>query len=373
MNYKIETITTEQQFLNKETEWLEFENKINDISITYSYNYLLLFWQSFKDDTSQNELGIARQLLILFLYKDNELLAIFPFCKIRRKRKKIFHVHSIEFIGQQFFSNYSDIITNGITNKEFEIAKKWLYKNIKFDFIFLSHIPDFTKNKKIVYNNNLYPFSISSEAILSKDQTYLQYKKDTYSSNYLQNIRTLHNRINKHGIKTNIYYKLFETTDIDEIQKLAESKKDSGKKNIYNLPQNKTFLNQLYKKFNAKICFLCFDKTKIAYLINLKYKHQSFWYDISFDREYKQYWPGTLVFDYCLEESFSQKELHVYLGWGIDFIKNRFCNQFVEISNFVLQGNSLLSKIWYEKKKLNCQKATKIFKEKINNSQHFKD
>jgi hypothetical protein len=365
MNYRIEALTNEKQLLEKGQEWIEFEKGINDISITYSYDYLRLFWQYFKDANTIKELGIKRQLLILFLYKQDQLIAIFPFCRITRKRKKIFRVHSIEFLGQQIFSNYSDIITHGITKDDYHIVQKWLFRHIKFHLINLSHIPNFTKNKLSVYNNNLHPFSHSSEVVISKNQTYNQYRNEVYSSNFKQNIRTLYNRINKAGIEINISYKIFEDIDIDDLQKLAEFKKESGKKNIYDYPPNKMFLTHIYKEFNATVCFIYFNKIKVAYLINLPHKEYNFWYDISFNREYKQFWVGTLLFDSNLEESFRKREFHVLLGWGIDFIKYRFCNKFLEISNYVSKGNILLSKFWYTQKKKNCEQLTKIFRDAI--------
>lgn len=352
-NYRIETLTTTKQLLEKEDEWLAFEDEINDISITYSYHYLQLFWLSFKDATDIKELGISRQLLILFLYKNSHLIAIFPFCRITRKRKKIFIVHSIEFIGQQVFSNYSDIISKGITEDEFSVVQKWLYKNVKFDMIFLSHISSSSKNIESVYKNKLYPFNQCAEVNLDKNQTYDDYKSNNMSANYRHIINNAYNRIKKANIKINIVFKNFEADDIVEIKRISEYKIEKGKYNVYNDDYKNNFLIHIYNKFQAKVLFIQFDNKNVSFLVFINYQNQTVWFDMSYDRAYQKFRPGILLYDNCLKESIVNSNYHNIVGWGTDSHKLGFCNDFIVLNQYLQQGNTLISKIWFTLKKKN--------------------
>ncbi len=371
-NYRIELIDSEILLNSKEEEWLKFEKSISDVHICNSYFYIKLLWDNYKNTNLIKEFGIKRQLLILFLYKNEKLLAIFPFCRITRKRKKVFNVNTIEFIGQQKIYDYSDIITNGIDKEEFDIVYKWLKTNIRFDLIHLSHIPDFSKNKLHIYQNGLYPFSHSAEIHLRDIKDYNHYRTEIYTSNFKQTIRTLNNRLKKAGLHPVVIYKKFDDNDIHALQKLADYKLERGKSNIYN-SENINFLKGIYKEFDAHIYFVQIESKTVAYLVKLKYLNWSFWFDISFHSDYKKFWLGTFMFDYCLQDSFDLNEKEIHLGWGVDFIKYRFCNRFVEISNCILFGNTLLNKIWYYEKKRQIVSASKIFLETIHKSKFIKN
>ncbi|MES2132269.1 MAG: hypothetical protein V4506_07945, partial [Bacteroidota bacterium] len=106
----VEFIRSKEDFSLYRDKWLQFENTVSHKYISYSYTYLSVFWKNFLNVTEKNV--VKKELAIAVLLNNGAIEAIFPFCVITRKRKKIFRVKSLEFIGQQFFSYYSDIIAN---------------------------------------------------------------------------------------------------------------------------------------------------------------------------------------------------------------------------------------------------------------------
>ena len=366
-NYKVEAIITEDQFLDRKTEWKAFEKKLGNVDFNSSYDFLVTFWQYFKDASDIQELGIARQLFILFLYKHEELIAIFPFWKIKRKRKKIFYVVSIEFIGQQVFSNYNDIIAKEITSGEFQIVNNWLYKHVKFDFIFLNHIPSFSKNIRSVYKKKIYPFNQCAEINLFADQTYQDYKHNMLSANFKHTINNAYNRINKASIRLDLIFKDFENEDIREFQRISTFKTERGKYNIYADRLKKKFLSEMYHKFETKVLYLRFDNKNISYLTYIHHNNQTIWFDMAFDTTYQKFRPGILLYDNCLKESIKDRSYYNVVGWGMDFHK-RFCNHFVTLYQYLQKGNAMGGKIWYLLKEKQIIKTAEEYKRITNNN-----
>lgn len=360
--YKIELITNLEEFVSSKTEWQKLEQKINNVQITNSYDYLLFFWKNFQGSKFP-ELGYRRRLFIIFLYKNEELIAVFPFCKIVRKRKIIFDVEYIEFLGQSFFTNYLDIIGKNIGVEDIQYTLSWIRNNSKFDVIQLSHIADFSDSGILDLKENGYPFTYSAELDLSTTNSYEEYKSTFYSKKYRLNINNLYNKIRSSGVDLKIEWKDFEEKDMNELRRMADFKLSSGKLNIYDTDEKSSFLKNVYTTYKAEICFIKFDGVNIGYLVSIFYNDQKFWFDMSFDKNYKRFWPGNLIFDVVLRKSFDKKAFRNILGWGEDFHKYQFCNKFYTLSKFLVKGNKPLSPLWYSLGKRSFEKMTVSFKE----------
>ena len=302
MSYRFEVIQSESEFLNKGEEWKKFEEEIDFDTITCSYDYLYTFWKNFKNYES-HLLGVKRSLLIVFLYRLDKLIAIAPFMKIIRRRKRFFYVTYIEFLGQQLLSNYLDFISKDSGN---DLAKRffeWLYNNIKFDLINLTHIPDYSPNFELLKVKK-YPYNVSFEFNLREYSDYKDFVFQNYSSNQRHHLRQAINRISKKGWKYNEIVKSYRINDLDEIVRLSRSKLKDNKYCIYDEPNKLNFLKDLYRKFDTKVCFIKINDFNVAYNVYFIWKNKKLDYDVSYDRDYAFYSVGNFAYDLSIRDSF---------------------------------------------------------------------
>lgn len=361
---RVELIDTDEKFAARKAEWIAFENQINNIQLFYSFEFLFPFWISFKN-VINHKFGNTKTLYILFFYKRNCLTGIFPFCIITRKRKIIFNVKYLEFVGQQFFANYMDIITNSMNSDDLNYVLKWINYNTKVDIINLGYIPDFSILKKIGEQHNFFPFSYSPEAHFKNNKSFLEYKRNVLTTNYRGIVNNALNRIKKENLSFEVIFKKYEHEDLSEIIKISESKLKDGKYNVYGDPYKFDFIKKIYTNFNAKVCFIKLDNYLISYQIFIYYKDQNMWFDISYDRDYKKYRPGILQYIYGLMESYNNSDSRNILGWGDDFHKLGFCNQFYILNNYLKCGNGFLAPIWYYLQKKTFIQTKNKFKKNI--------
>lgn len=346
MGFKIELIRNEKDFMGKESEWKTFEKYLNHRSITMTYDYLFTFWHYFKKYDSHN-LGYKRDLLILFLYKNDNLYAIVPFCKIKKRRKKLLGVKYIEFLGQQFLTNYCDIISKEMDKDGIEFLINWLYKNEKFDLINLTQIPEYSPLIEY-FKKNVYCYSACPEFSLDTYQSYQEYSQKNYSANHRQNLRTALHRINKNGMVYSELIKNLTNDDFPEIIRLARSKLEDNKYCIYDDIVKLNFSKEIYKKFDAQVCFIQLNDINVSFRTNIFFNGLKFCYDASYDRDYEFYSPGNLAVDLSIRDSFKTRVKSHSEGWGMDFYKIRFIKSLTIIYNFVFKGNTISSNFWLD-------------------------
>ena len=118
---------------------------------------------------------------------------------------------------------------------------------------------------------------------------------------------------------------------------------------------------KVYYGKDAKLSYLKLGEDIISYQIYLSYRDQSMWFDISYDREHREYRPGIIQYDIGLSESYKNSSFRNILGWGDDQHKLGFCNNFFILHAFILKGNRFLSIIWYYLQKINYTNTEKIF------------
>ena len=344
MGNRVEVVRNEKDFIEKEAEWKAFEKYLDHRSITITYDYLFIFWQCFKEYDSHN-LGYKRELLILFLYKNDNLHAIAPFCKIKRKRKKLLGVDYIEFLGQQFLTNYCDIISKEIGKEDIEFLFDWLFDNEKFDLVNLTQIPEYSPLIKY-FKKISFCYSACPEFSLDNYQDYQEYFQRNYSANHRQNLRKALNRIYKKGMVYSELVKNLTDDDFSEIIRLSRSKLEDDKYCIYDDPAKLNFSKKIYRKFAAQVCFIQLNDIKVAFKTNIYFNGLKFCYDTSYDRDYEFCSPGNLAVDLSIRDSFQTGvKLHSE-GWGMDIYKMRFIKSLTIIYNLLFKGNTMSSKFW---------------------------
>jgi hypothetical protein len=346
-NYKIEVIQTYSDFLLKEKEWRQFENSINKLCVTQCYDFLSTYWKYFKDDPNPS-FGFKRELYIIFLYHEEELVAIAPFCILHFKIKRIFTLRSVQFIGQQYFSNYCDIICDQLTKEKFDIIFEWLYQNKKFDIITLKFIPEYSLISDF---NKCFIHAYTSEFSTSSYADYADYSIKNYSKHFRNNFRNDLNRIKNDGYIFDPQIKDFSLDDMDEIMRLAKSKKKDNKYSIYENPVQNQIAIEIYNKFKAKVIFVKFKSTSVAYNVNFYFRNTKFVFDASFDRDYRFYSLGIVTMDFNIRDTFINKYDEHILGWGEDHYKSRIMKTSTMLFHLLKKGNTIFSNLLFMKKK----------------------
>jgi len=349
----IKAITNEKEFNSVKKEWIDFEKKVDNKNITSSYLWQRTWWKHFSHiDNSQY--GYDKKLFILFLYNEKkELRAIVPFCIVKRKFKKIFHYTVVEFIAQQWGATYLDIISNKLSEWEYNFIFDWLKKNRKYDLIHLRYIPGFTSN-----------FDLKSEnaAVLSgcpeiEGESYSNVRKKYYSKNLKHKLNRIHNKIDREN--TNINNIIINGENIlnyiDNISLVSKSKKFSDKNSIYLDPKKESFIKDLIFNFSVKSnCILLFYNKKLcAYNLGYYYNKKYFAIDASYNRkiiELENYSIGNITYDNLVRDTFSKGINEFCFGTGIDSYKLRFTKKVCKIHNVLYKGNTIKSGLIYKNK-----------------------
>lgn len=333
----IKAITTDKDFDSVKNEWIDFEKKVDNKNITSSYLWQKTWWKHFGH-IDNNQYGYDKKLSILFLYNEKkELRAIAPFCIVKRKFKKIFHYTIVEFIAQQWGATYLDIISNKLSEGEYNFIFDWLKKNRKYDLIHLRYIPEFTSN-----------FDLKSEnaTVLSgcPELEKLDYEniRKNYSRNTINNIKKSYNKI----LKNKIIFDKIDSYELDdnllcEIIKVSKTKLLDNKHSIYVDKIKEVFIKEIYNKMNFNCNGIYFNKKLVAYRTNTIYNKGKYCFDAAFSREFRKYNLGILSVDFSIEDSCSKKLVYQCEGTGIDSYKLKFTKKVCKIYNVLYKGNTL--------------------------------
>jgi len=360
---KIKVITTDNEFDSVKNEWMDFEKKVDNKNITSSYLWQRTWWKHFGH-IDNDQYGYNKKLSIIFLYNDNnELLAIAPFCIVKRKIKKIFNYTIVEFIAQQWGATYLDFISSdNLSKNEIDHIFNWLKKNRKYDLIHLRYIPEFTSNFDLKSENATVLSGCPEIQIL--DYNYIS---NNYSKHLKQNIRTAYNKISKNNINAE---KIVENQCTNElflsIVNVSKSKLNDGKHSVYLHNINDKFLNDIYNIMKFNCVQIYFNNNLVAYRVNLIYNNRKFCIDASFDRNYRKYDLGALSIDYNIEDSCNKNLTYHCMGTGIDLYKLKFTKKVCKIYNILYKGNTIKGYYIYKKKLMINKQKEEIFLKELN-------
>jgi len=367
MSLTIKTISSTDKFHAFEKTWKEFEKKTEHTNVTVSFDHLKVWWDTFKN-VDDNGYGHDKKLLILLLYRDNELIAIAPFVKLYRLKKKIIKVHYIEFLGQQWGATYCDIIGKDLKKEEIDFIIKWLYDNEKFDLISLKYIPENSKNFNF-QSENLTVLCGCFEIKLGKDYD------DARSLNYSRNMKNEVNKSYNRIIKANLdiltdfedeyCFKYYDKCKQVSLSKLLNSNLHS----LYNNKYKRSFVKDMFYKKSSNYCSLLkLQDQMISYNIGRVFNDNVFAFDAAFDRSYvndHKIGLGNLAYDLIIRK-YAGKYKTLCMGVGIDFYKFRFTKNLVKIYTSLQKGNTLKSGLFYSKELVQNKSVEKQFMDDLN-------
>lgn len=337
MNLIIKTITSYPEFIKYEIEWKDFEKKISNVNFTCSYDWLFTWWQTYKD-VNNNILGYSKELLIICIYEGEELLAILPLLRLQRKLYG-FRIRLIEFLSQQLGSCYLDIITKDLSVNHIEYIFTWLKNNIKYDIIFLKHIPEYSNNFDKDY---LFEYSACPQIFLNKFNSFDDYVRKKYSKKLRQNIRTSYNRATKNNVKLTTTIENVDDINFSEIKRISSFKIIDNKINKYDDIHQEDFYRRICNKLDFNICFVKLDGINVAYRLNVVYNNNYYCVDASYDRNYKHYDLGALSVDISLRDCYDNKYVSHCMGPGLEEYKSKFAKEVIKLHIFIEQGNTMM-------------------------------
>lgn len=358
----IKVITTDTEFDEAKNEWQNFEKRVDDKNITSSYVWQRTWWRHFKGYEEKN-FGQDKKLSILFLYNGKNLLrAIAPFCEVTREIKGLKY-KAVEFLAQQWGANYLDIISDKLSREEYDFIFDWLKDNRKYDLIELMYIPEFTSIFNLKKNNTTV-LSACPEIKIKNYKEVKYYIQKEYSKSLKKNLQTARNRMERE----NIDYReevsdIISDADLKEIENVSRSKLKDNKHCIYDNPEKKKFLSDIYcnsELFSNVIKIMINDKLA-SYRINLLYHEFEYCCDASYDRSYPHYDLGAFSVNLSIRNSFEKGILTHCLGTGADPYKLKFSKQIIKIYTFLQGGNSLKGVSFYIIKKLRNRKIENDF------------
>jgi len=355
-------VKIKNNLLKEDLEYIEFQNKVNSRILTSSYQWINKWYEIFKDENNK-KYGCNKKILLTYLYKNEELIAIAPFLYLERKVGFV-KIRFIEFIAQQWAATYCDIISNGINDYERKFLFSEIKKTIKIDFFLLNHIPSFTRN---FLQEDLLPYEVCPEINIEKYKNYDDYKNQVYSKNHKQNLRTAHNRAKKNNQVIHTVHKSQNNAIFDTIKTLAKSKLKDNKEYKYEDEKKSRFRFEIMDVFKSNISLVYLDKREVAYRTNLIYGNTKYCMDASFDREYPKYNLGIISVDSSVKDSIDKKLEYHCEGPGIDFYKKRFATEYVKLNYYLERGNTFLSLLLFNVLKEVMKRKSKQFLNKNQN------
>lgn len=364
-NYNVVLINSTEDFLRFSHQWKEFEQTVNNLNLTTSFDNLFTWWEALKN-IDNNQYGYKKQLRILLLFRNKELIAIAPFVKIYRT-KYFFKLSYIEFLGQQWGGTYCDIIGNDLRKNEINCIFQWIYENEKFDILKLSYIPEYTKNFDIK-SDDCFILSGCPVIDLQRFISFEEYQNETYSKNLKQNMRTAMNRMrNNHEfyeveIIENINEEHFEIIKELSLSKLVDHK---VKHSLYTNVEKSIFVKNMLSKCKHSLLIIKINDRPAAYRLNIIYSNIKYCLDASYDRSYPKYELGSISVDESIKDSFNKKYTLHSEGTGIDYYKLKFCKQICKIYTHIEKGNSILSSFVFPRIKAAIQYQENKFLEEI--------
>lgn len=320
-------------------DWLSLQER-SHVSIFSTYQFLKTFWSNFKE-YHHPKFGLKKQLNVLFIYKNDHLIAILPLMKVQRKRKKIFNIDYLELLGQQFFTSNLDIIANHLEGEDWMEIKAWIYTHIKFHKLSFQLINEGSFLHQLSAPAQLLAYNTSPELHTEGYLNYEDYKKNGMSKNFQKIVNNSYNRFAKTGEEYSFIYEPYNKEQhLKLIDKLSGSKKQDDKYNVYESAEMRSFIDEIYLYFDAHISILKLGNQAIAYQAYIYYKNQCMWFDLSFDRNFRDLRPGILIYDEGLKRNFSFRNI---LGYGEDQNKLGIANKKVALFMCQFNGNMILS------------------------------
>lgn len=339
--YEVVAYRTGQVFADAEQEWRDFEAGQQPLYLTQSYDWLRLWWEIFEQRADQ-QFGLHKELFIIMLYKEGILVAIAPLVRLVRKKYGV-QFSFIEFLSQQWGSAFMDVIGGSREPESRMYIIAWLYKNIKFDVINLSYLPECSTTLTIAERKHVFKLSACPIIAVKNYSSFQEYSDANYSSHHKHNLRTRTNRIRRDGLQYECTQEKVSAENIEDIYRVSKSKLRDGKTSIYLDEDKRNFMLGVLSRFSADVLFIKLNGRVAAYRLQVYFRDWKICIDAAYDRDFRPYGVGMLSLQESIQDSFA-KELAVHCeGPGTDEYKLAFTRQVITIYDCMRAGNTFFS------------------------------
>ena len=315
--------------------WMKLQ-EVSEVSIFSTYQFLECFWFNFEK-FNHLKFGKKKELNVLFFYKESQLIGVLPLVKVTRLRKKVIPIKYLELLGQPFFTSYLDVVSKNIFDLNWPDIMQFIADNINFHVMNLG-----SSLYQLIGSEKLTQYSVSPMIVTEGFRDFEEYRRNGMSKNFQKILSNSANRIQKTGKSYHFQWDNYNSkSHFSWVNKISESKKSDGKYNVFDYPEMRQFIEGVFNIFNAKICTLYLDNTPIAYQVYLYYHNQCMWFDLSFDRAYRDLRPGILIYEEGLKYNFGFDNI---LGYGQDQNKMGMANVVTPVFLYRTAGNACCTK-----------------------------
>ncbi|MCY1633406.1 GNAT family N-acetyltransferase [Marinifilum sp. D737] len=353
--YRFETISIE--------ELENFEYNTNCPSCRFEWIYS---WYQVFEKVENNIVGFKKKPFIILVYKENKLVAIVPLLKLVRIYFKCIRISFLEFFGQQWSSLGNDILLVGEVDKLlYRELKRWISKNISYDFIFLKYIP---KQSELVKSFRLFHYSVAPCLQLNRYKEYQDFNKQVYSKKFREELKRTSRKLARENLEYTIEVKEINKENLKLIKHISKSKEIDGKSFLYANSEKEAFHLSIYQSFPSQMILLKLNDEIVAYSTSIDWQGKRLAIDSSFDRRFRKYGIGIHCVDSFIRNAFDDKMKKLSLGMGHDSYKFRFCDdmdQFFMCFDYKISWKSLLALPYFKYRLIKIDKEVQSKIQKI--------
>jgi len=341
---ELQTITNYDKFSSLKQEWNELVANSEDAHAFFTHDWFECWWQAF---------GNEKQLLILTIKKDEEIVAIMPLMTGKSKLHGL-TVKTIQFMANDDSPRSDIILKKNFSNVDEIIAK--LY----------NHLSNEQKNWRLLFLGNIHKDSKTMQALLrllnKQKAKYTSDSKlfspwvsittdwetyyDTLKRRAKMTVNNVRNRIHKLG-EINIK----ESCDADQLEMVA-----SISKNAWKFTEGKSFLNRddrhnFFKLLTAaaqkhgwlSLRLLTIGSKPVAYEYHLRYDKRVIALLAEYDQEYYKSSPGAFLDFNIMKQMFERDIVEYDLGGSFDQYKKKWKPNLRVTDDYYIYNNSLYS------------------------------
>jgi len=320
--------------------WNELVQKNSTNTVFQTYEWFISWWGNFNEN---------HEMFFLTAYKDDNIVGFAPLMiSIEPFGRRI-----IKFIGDGN-SDYCDFVINENRYETISAFLDYINKSeIKWSSISLLNIPSSSTTRACVdtycleSNIHIQVLKNTKTPILLLNDTQLVHEM-TNKYSVMRHVK----KINKAGSVT-----IKNTSDSETIEQYLNIffnqhiQRYSLKKDIslFSDNKNKSFYKDLTNNLKETnwilFTILFFDNKPIAFHFGFAYNNSFTWYKPSFDINYKQLSPGTVLLKSIIEYSSDKLMKEFDFTIGDESFKSRFSNLNKKNNNLVLYKSPILYRL----------------------------
>lgn len=331
-------------FLSLEEEWNALLEKCQNDTIFLRHEWFRCWWEAY---------GAGKELLILLIKENGELLGICPFM-ISKDDFRGFPIKKISFIENDETPRLNIIYINGRSEIIEAIIGYLLQKVKEWNILILDRIPVDSESygmiQKVCQEKKL---SFLNKTSWQSPFLRIETDWDTFYKNTSQRLKKRlrydNNQLKKLG-NIEVSQVNSKKKDLEDIFCVGQSSwKNRIDKSISSTEENKRFFSSLTVTANAKgwlyVWMMKANGKPIAFEYDLQYKGKVHALRSEFNEEYASYSPGAVLESYIIKDIFLSGCKEYDMGGSADEYKKHWTVNIREHANILVFNKGLYPKL----------------------------